>query len=197
MTQALEKTGGVNPQSNPMLDRRHRFTVEEYEKAYFAGAFGDKRVELIEGEVIEMAPMNDPHVDWLGVLTRKLVLALHEVAMVLPQVPVRLEEPCSQPEPDFVVVALSKYEQKKVHVKDAAIVIEVSDSTLEEDRDIKLKLYARNFAKEFWILNVQQQQLEVYRDPEGETYKTKFTLARGEAVTPLEFPGVVLEWWGN
>lgn len=195
MTHALEKSKLLDTHANPMLNRRHRFTVEEYERAYFAGAFGDKRVELIEGEIIEMPPMNDPHVNWLGVLTRRLVLAFHDLAMVLPQVPVKLEELRSQPEPDFVIVALSKYEQKKVYVKDAAIVIEISDSILEEDRDIKLRLYARNFAREFWILNVRTQQLEVYRDPEGETYKTKFTLSKGQVVTPLEFPQIALEWW--
>jgi Uma2 family endonuclease len=192
VTQTLETSSA---QQLSIEARRHRFSVEEFEKAYFAGVFGDKRVELIEGEVIEMPPMNDPHVNWIGALTRKMVMAFQDSAMVLPRVPVRLEETRSQPEPDLVIVSLTKYEQKKVQVRDAALVIEISDSTLEEDRDIKLKLYARNGAREYWIVNVKTGELEVYRDPEGETFKTKFTLSRGQAVTPLEFPETSLEWW--
>ncbi len=195
MTQTLETSTQNEAQSIPMSQRRHRFTVAEFEKAYYAGAFGEKRVELIEGEVIEMPPMNDGHVNWLAILTRRLVLAFHNVAVVISQVPVLLEDTHSQPEPDFVVVALDRFKQKKVALRDAAIIMEVSDSTLEDDRDVKTKLYARNHAKEFWILNVRTNELEVYRDPEGETYKTKFTLSSGQAVAPFESPEIRLEWW--
>ena len=190
MTQVAQKPNQV--ESSRL---RHQFTVAEFEKAYFAGTFGQKRLELIEGEIYEMAPMGDAHVSWIGRFTMKLTKALGDVAMVLPQVPILLEENDSQPEPDFVIVKLEAYQNRKARASETAIVIEISDSTLEDDRDVKQKLYARNGVREYWILNVQTNELEVYREPQGETYKTKFTLASGQGVTPLEFPNVTLEWW--
>ncbi|NJK44532.1 MAG: Uma2 family endonuclease [Pleurocapsa sp. SU_196_0] len=176
---------------------RHQFTVAEFERLSQSGVFQDKKVELIEGVIVEMPAMGDLHVMWMGVLTRKLVMTLLECATVYPQIPLDLGLKRTQPEPDFVIVKLENDHKRKPTVAEASFIIEVSDSTLRDDRTWKLELYARQGVKEYWILNVQHHQLEVYRDPEGETYKTKFTLSRGEAVTPLEFSDVVLEWWGN
>jgi Uma2 family endonuclease len=176
---------------------RHQFTVAEFERLYQSGVLQDKKVELIEGVIVEMPAMGDLHVMWMGILNRKLVMALGEHATVYPQIPLDLGLQRTQPEPDFVIVKLENDHKRKPKVAEASVIIEVSDSTLHDDRTWKLELYARQKVKEYWILNVQQHQLEVYRDPEGETYKTKFTLSRGQTVTPLEFPKITLEWWGN
>ena len=192
MTQTTER----KPASTNNEPLRHRFTVEEFEKAYFAGAFGDRRrLELIEGEIIDMPPMGDEHIDWIGKLTSTLVRGLGDAARVFPQVPIRLEENDSQPEPDFTVVKTENFHSRKPHASEVAFVVEVSDSTLEYDRGPKIRIYARNSVQEVWIVNIRQNQLEVYRDPENETYKTKTTLSQGQTVTPLAFPDVNLERW--
>lgn len=198
MTQTTENTKkATQTDLNVLLEqRRHRVTVAEFEKAYLAGVFGEKRLELIEGVIVEMPPMGDQHIDWLRVLNRRLTTALSaDQAEVISQVPIRLVDDATQPEPDFVVVKPENYHQRKIMASEAAFVIEIGDATLEDDRTIKLRLYARNGVKEYWILSVKSQQLEVYRDPQDETYNTKFTLNRGQLVTPLEFPDVMLEWW--
>ena len=188
-------------QENPNLERetstprRHRFNVAEFEQAHAAGAFGQNRLELIEGELLEMAPMGDAHVDWMGRLTLRFVRAFGDIAMVLPQVPLSLEETESQPEPDFVIVKLSAYQNRKVHAREAAFIVELSDSTLEFDRGPKLRVYARNEVREVWILNIKANELEVYREPHGEAYKSKITLEVGQECSPLEFPDVKLAWW--
>lgn len=193
MTQLQDKPSEAT--LGPNEPRRHRFTVAELEQAHAAGAFGQKRLELIEGEVIDMPPMGDDHVDWLARLTKKLVRAYGDVAEIISQVPLLLEENDSQPEPDFMVVKLEDYHKRKVQAREAAFVIEVSDSTLEFDRGQKMRVYARNGVGELWILNVKQVQLEVYREPQGDQYGSKRTLNVGDAVEALEFPGVEVEWW--
>ena len=190
MTQLADK-----PSHNESSRLRHRITVEEFEKAYFAGAFGQARLELIEGVILEMSPMGDTHVAWLFRLNKQLLLTLGEVAEVGSQVPISLGESDSQPEPDFVVVKLEDFQDRKIKANEAALVIEVSDSTLEDDRGIKQKLYARNGLREYWIVNVKAKQLEVYRDPQGETFNTKFTLEVGKTCSPEAFPTRDVTWW--
>lgn len=180
---------------SPPEHLRHQFTVVEFERLCQSGAFTDKKVELIEGVIVEMPAMGDLHVMWMGVLTRKLVMTFGELAMVYPQIPLDLGLKRTQPEPDFVVVKSENDHRRKPTVDEASFIIEVSDTSLHDDRTWKLQLYAKQGVKEYWILNVQHNQLEVYRDPEGETYRTKFTLSKGQSVTPLEFPQIALEWW--
>jgi Uma2 family endonuclease len=184
-----------NPSHNDSSRLRHRITVEEFEKAYFAGAFGQVRLELIEGVILEMSPMGNAHVVWLVRLTKQLVMALGEVAEIASQIPISLEESDSQPEPDFVVVKLEDFHDRKIRASETALVIEVSDSTLEDDRGIKQKLYARNGVREYWIVNLKAKQLEVYRDPQGETFNTKFTLELGKTCSPVAFPTRDVTWW--
>ena len=180
---------------SPPEHLRHQFTVVEFERLCQSGAFTDKKVELIEGVIVEMPAMGDLRVMWMGVLTRKLVMTFGELAMVYPQIPLDLGLKRTQPEPDFVVVKSENNHRRKPTVDEAGFIIEVSDTSLHDDRTWKLQLYAKQGVKEYWILNVQHNQLEVYRDPEGETYRTKFTLSKGQSVTPLEFPQIALEWW--
>lgn len=180
---------------SPPEHLRHQFTVVEFERLCQSGAFTDKKVELIEGVIVEMPAMGDLHVMWMGVLNRKLVMTFGELAMVYPQIPLDLGLKRTQPEPDFVIVKSENDQRRKPTVDEASFIIEVSDTSLHDDRTWKLQLYAKQGVKEYWILNVQHQQLEAYRDPEGETYRTKFTLSKGQSVKTLEFPQIALEWW--
>jgi Uma2 family endonuclease len=173
---------------------RHRITVEEFEKAYFAGAFGQARLELIEGVIYDSPPMSDLQIASYVRLNKNLVKTLEE-GMVFPRVPITFADDDSQPEPHFLVVKLEHFHDRKIKANEAALVIEVSDSTLEDDRGIKQKLYARNGVREYWIVNLKAKQLEVYRDPQGETFNTKFTLEVGKTCSPVAFPTRDVTWW--
>ena len=116
-------------------------------------------------------------------------------ARVIPQQTMRLIEDFYMPVPDFTITPLERYQPRVVRSDEISIAIEISDTTLSDDRTYKQKLYARNGVLEYWILNVQAGQLEVYRDRENDTYNTKFTLSKGQPITPLEFLEVSLEWW--
>ena len=157
--------------------------------------FYGRKVELLDGEIIDMNADGDGHSTWTGSLTEGLVLAFHGKARVIPQQTMRLIEDFYMPVPDFTITPLERYQPRVVRSDEISIAIEISDTTLSDDRTYKQKLYARNGVLEYWILNVQAGQLEVYRDRENDTYNTKFTLSKGQPITPLEFPEVSLEWW--
>lgn len=121
-----------------------------------------------------------------------LVLGALQVAyegtfMVRPQLPLALD-PDSEPEPDIAVVAGEPRDFPSGHPITAILVVEISDATLRQDRTRKAPLYARHGIPEYWILNVVDDCLEVYRDPDraSETYQTKLTLHRGDSITPLQ-----------
>jgi Uma2 family endonuclease len=189
MTQLADKPNQV--ESSRL---RHRITVEEFEKAYFAGAFGQARLQLIEGITYDTPPMSNLQISSHVRLTKNLVLTLEE-SMVFPRVPLTFAEDDSQTEPHLTVVKLEDFHDRKIKASETALVIEVSDSTLEDDRGIKQKLYARNGVREYWIVNVKAKQLEVYRDPQGETFNTKFTLEVGKTCSPVAFPTRDVTWW--
>ncbi len=182
-------------QTQAPLERRHRFTVQEFEQMGKTSVLYGRKVELLDGEIIDMNADGDGHSTWTGSLTERLVLAFHGKARVIPQQTMRLIEDFYMPVPDFTITPLERYQPRVVRSDEISIAIEISDSTLSDDRSYKQKLYARNGVLEYWILNVQAGQLEVYRDRENDTYNTKFTLSKGQPITPLEFPEVSLEWW--
>ena len=182
-------------QTQAPLERRHRFTVQEFEQMGKTSVLYGRKVELLDGEIIDMNADGDGHSTWTGSLTERLVLAFHGKARVIPQRTMRLIEDFYMPVPDFTITPLERYQPRVVRSDEISIAIEISDSTLSDDRTYKQKLYARNGVLEYWILNVQAGQLEVYRDRENDTYNTKFTLSEGQPITPLEFPEVSLEWW--
>jgi Uma2 family endonuclease len=182
-------------QTQAPLERRHRFTVHEFEQMGKTGVLYGRKVELLDGEIIDMNADSDGHSTWTGSLTERLVLAFQGKARVIPQQTMRLIEDFYMPVPDFTVTPLERYQPRVVRSDEISIAIEISDTTLSDDRSYKQKLYARNGVLEYWILNVQAGQLEVYRDREDDTYNTKFTLSKGQTITPLEFPEVSLEWW--
>ncbi len=182
-------------QTQAPLERRHRFTVQEFEQMGKTGVLYGRKVELLDGEIIDMNADGDGHSTWTGSLTERLVLAFQGKARVIPQQTMRLIEDFYMPVPDFTITPLERYQPRVVRSDEISIAIEISDSTLSDDRTYKQKLYARNGVLEYWILNVQAGQLEVYRDRENDTYNTKFTLSKGQNITPLEFPEVSLEWW--
>jgi Uma2 family endonuclease len=181
-----------------LVEGLYKFTLEQFEKMSNEGQFGDARVELLNGEIRVKGLQTPNHAQAIRKLTRNFILNLEERACVSPQLPMLLLFPPA----DFVLpdVALLKvpddeYKYRNVESRDALLVIEVSDTTLIRDQGVKLEAYARNTIPEVWILNLNKNLLEVYREPFDTEYASKRTYKVGMKVAPLEFPDVLLEWW--
>lgn len=168
------------------------FTVDDYYRMADAGILNPRdRVELIEGEIVEMSPIGLKHVSRLIRANEFFTFAFKGRAFVSIQLPLRLNN-YNEPQPDIVIMRTREdyYEAKRLTPEDTFLVIEVSDSSLRYDQKVKLPLYAATGVVEFWIENLQDNVLLVCRDPEGKDYKTQFTLRSGDSVSPLSFPGI-------
>ena len=162
----------------------HRWTRRQYEQIVEAGILDENdRVELLDGEIIEMSPQKGPHATGVTLAADELRAAYSRDYTVRTQLPLALD-PDSEPEPDVAVVAGKPRDYRDAHPVTAVLAVEVFDTTLTLDRTQKARLYARHGIPEYWILNVVDDCLEVYRDPTGETYQTKLTLHRGNTITP-------------
>jgi Uma2 family endonuclease len=165
---------------------RYKFTVEEYMRMGEAGVFPpDVRVELIEGEIVDMSPIGDRHAWCVGWLTRTLTLRLEHVALVWAQNPVRLNKR-SEPQPDILVLKPRDdfYKDRKPRPEDVLLLIEVSDSTFAFDKSVKMPLYARAGIPEVWIVNLVDECVETFADPSGGAYQTVATFTHGEKLRP-------------
>jgi Uma2 family endonuclease len=183
--------------STAMSDQlpRQRITVEEYYRMAEAGLLkSDARVELIEGEVIEMAPMGSPHGGTITQLLYLLSSGLGHSAQVRVQMPLRLDD-YSEPEPDLAVVLPRKdfYRERHPGSTDTLLVIEVSGSSLQRDRNVKIPLYARHGVPEVWIVDLEHDQLHFYRLPRSGDY-TDVSFTAKPGVTALSvLPGVAVD----
>lgn len=161
---------------------RHWFTVTEHERLGEAGIFSaDDHVELIEGEIVELSPIGKRHAACVGRLTRTLTLLLQSKAIIWVQNPIRIND-FSEAQPDVAVLKLRAdfYEQALPTPADVLLVIEVSDTTLEYDRQIKLPLYARAGVPEVWLINLTDERIEIYAGPSGEGYRITDSATRGD-----------------
>ena len=165
-----------------------RFTVKEYYRMARAGILGpDDRVELIEGEIVEMPPISDRHAVCVDLLNRVLVRALPDDFTVRVQGPVRLSD-MSEPVPDLAVLNGEPVAFLSGHPRpeQVSLIIEVALSSLNFDRKRKLPLYARTGIPEVWIVNLRSSRVEQYSDPiEGEYQSTRI-VGPGES---LALPG--------
>ncbi len=157
------------------------------------GFFEGKRVELIEGEVIEMSPVSPRHFSAGDSIQRLFNRIFGEGYWVRFQGPLAIGE--SEPEPDIAVVVGAPEDYQEEHPRSAALVVEISDTTLQYDRTYKMSLYARAEIPEYWIVNLKERVLEVYRHPIpleeaifGYGYKVREILRPGETVCPLAKP---------
>lgn len=165
----------------PIQVSRYSFTVAEYERMGQFGIFSeDDRVELVCGEIIEMSPIGERHAACVAILAQLITLRLQRSALVWVQNPLRLDE-YSEPQPDLAVLKprATHYRTSKPTPDDVLVVIEVSDSTLEYDRKVKLPLYAGAGIPEAWLVNLPEECIEVYSDPAGGEYQTARSYARG------------------
>ncbi len=171
---------------------RRLFTIEEYERMVETGILKrDDRVELIEGEIVEMSPIGDPHAAYVTNLTHILVSCVGDRARVRVQGPVSVP-PRSKPQPDLALLQPRSYVRAGATTEDVLLVIEVADTSLEYDRTVKLRLYARAGIPEYWVVDANAEALDLYRAPSGDGYRDRRHAVRGETVELLAFPDVAI-----
>ncbi|MGD1702925.1 Uma2 family endonuclease [Dapis sp. BLCC M229] len=171
---------------------RRLFTVEQYYKMLEAGVFNEnERVELIRGEIINMSPMGYHHAGRLNRLNELFFLRLAQTVTIGIQVPVRLNN-TSEPQPDVSLLQRRPdfYETQLPQPENVFLLIEVSDTTIKYDREVKVPLYAENNIVEVWLVNLTEKCLEVYRQPTANGYQTVQTFQKGESLTIQALPNV-------
>jgi Uma2 family endonuclease len=171
---------------------RRQFTVEEYYRMAETGILApDERVELLEGEIIPMAPIGPRHALCVNKLARYLGKLLDDSILVNVQNPVRVSN-IGVPQPDVSLHWEADYSTRLPSNTDTILAIEVSDSTLDRDRTIKQKAYANAKIPEYWIVNLPEDVVEVYRTPGGDEYQTVQIVTREESLSLLLLPNLVL-----
>ena len=172
-----------------------RFNVDQYYRLAKAGIIKpDDRVELIEGEIIRMSPIGSPHAACVRRSTHLLERAVLGRAIVSVQNPVRLSD-LSEPVPDFALLKPRDdfYEEHHPTPEDVLIIIEVSDSTILSDRNVKMPLYARAGIPEAWLVNLPKKMIEVYYDVTDGRYRKCLKFKRGEVLVSPTVPGLSLK----
>lgn len=180
----------LHPQ--PDWVKRRRLGVSEYHRMAEAGILGpEDRVELIEGELIEMPAMGVPHILRAMKLNRLLSAIIGDRAVLSARVPTRLGR-FSEPEPDFALVRPAYLEGATAppRPEDVFLLIEVSDSTLRYDRTTKAALYARYGIAEYWIVDIQANAVLLHREPRAEGYAVTRQAAPDEMLEPVLPPGL-------
>ena len=163
---------------------KYRLTVEQYYKMAEVGILGtEQRTELIEGEIIEMSAIGTKHAICVSNLSELLTLRTIQIAHVRQQNPVHLSDH-SEPQPDIALVKRPSNLYVDCHptCEDIFLLIEVSDSTLKYDREIKIPLYAKAGIPEVWIANIEAQIFEVYRLPSQDGYQKIQSYSKGEVI---------------
>jgi len=175
--------------------KKRLFTVEEYHQMAEAGILReDDRVELIDGEIIQMSPIGHRHMVCVNRANTLFIQAFGNGAVVSPQNPVRLTD-WTEPQPDLVVFKprADFYAKKEPVPEDVLFMVEIAETTLSYDRKIKLPRYAAAGIPEFWIGDLKNDILHVYRNPGRETYNIALILHPSESISPLAFPDVTFQ----
>jgi Uma2 family endonuclease len=174
--------------------RRRRFTREEYHRMAEAGIFhAHDRVELIEGEIVQMTPIGRRHAACVAELNRLLVPAVGQRALVWPQNPITLPDD-TEPQPDIVLLRprVDRYLRDDARPEDVLLLVEVADTSQPYDRLVKLPLYGRAGVAEVWIVDLPGEVIEVHRHPTPGGYTQVERVGRGGAVAPAAFSDIVL-----
>jgi Uma2 family endonuclease len=179
-----------------LLRTRHKFDVEDYHRMAERGVFGpEERVELIEGEIIDMAPIGHLHAGLGNRLNRFFTPRLGDRAIACSQNPIALL-PRSEPQPDFALLRYREddYADALPAPQDVLLLVEIADSSLRYDRKIKKPLYARHGIPEYWLIDVAKRRIEVYLDPDpvASRYRETRIVAEG-LLAPASFPDLSLD----
>ena len=151
---------------------KHRISVDEYYRMAEVGLLArDARVELIEGEVFDMAPIGIGHAYTVDALNQILWRAVGDLAVVAVQRPLRLDTR-SEPQPDLALLTapITRYSKRHPAAGDVLLLIEVCDTSLRYDREITVPLYARHAIPEVWLIDIAAKQVHCLRQPVGDAY---------------------------
>lgn len=176
----------------PIQLLRRQFTVEEYHRMIDAGILTENdRVELIKGEIVQMAAIGRRHAAGVNRLAELFMMRLGQVVSVGVQNPVELNDN-SEPQPDLALLRRRAdfYEAGHPKPEDVLLLVEVADTTVESDREVKIPLYAMSNISEVWLVNINERSLEVYREPVPNAYQTIQTLQPGQTIVMQAFPDV-------
>ena len=171
-----------------------RFTVDEYHRMGEAGVLHeDDRVELIHGQVVVITPIGDDHLSCVNRLNTLFASLAGREATVSVQNPVVLDQH-EEPQPDVTLLRYREdgYKAQRPHAADVLLVIEVGDTSADADRSTKIPLYARAGIPEAWLADLPADALEIFRKPQAGAYAEVRTARRGETISPLAFPSLVL-----
>lgn len=172
--------------------RRRLFNVDEYYAMVEAGILAeDDRVELLDGEIIAMAPIGSRHASCVDRLSEMLFEKLGRRATLRVQGPLRLDS-STEPQPDLLLLKRLDYSEGHPEPEDVLLLIEVSDTTAGFDRNQKLLLYARSGIREVWIVDLPAQSVTIYSQPTGLEYGSSRVVGREECLAPAAFGDVVL-----
>jgi Uma2 family endonuclease len=174
--------------------RKHLTDITEWKKLGEANIFpAGSRLELIEGEILEMAPIGFNHSGHVTRLINFFASLLNNKAIVSAQNPLRLSD-LSEPEPDFMLLKQNAdfYSSRHPNADDVFLLIEVADSSLSFDQNEKLRLYARHNIPEYWLMNLKDNCLEVYRRPHDDCFGEKTTLRIGDSVTLSQLNAITI-----
>lgn len=178
----------TSQRKKPQQVQPYRWTRQEYEKMIEIGLFSpEARLELIEGEILEMASQTSYHAVAVLAVQEKLAEIFHTGYHIRTQMPLALSDD-SEPEPDLAVVAGFSRDYWHEHPHTAILIVEIAYSSLDYDQERKRRLYARAYIPEYWILNLNERQLEVYREPQNGDYMTHRTRTSVELVATLAYP---------
>jgi Uma2 family endonuclease len=187
----------ADPQSAPAEAARpdydvRRISVADFYRMGQARLFGEReRIELLDGQLIRVPPIGPRHGYSVDGLASLFFRRFAEVAHVRIQGAITLDK-WSELLPDVMLNALPSERYASAHPKsaDALLVVEVAESSLRYDTGRKLRAYAQRNVREYWVVDLVHERIEVYRDPHGEGYRTHLTFERGASVAPAAFPDV-------
>jgi Uma2 family endonuclease len=171
---------------------RRKFTVEQYHKMVDSGILTeDDRVELIRGEIVEMSPIGTRHAACVRRLNTLFSRKLDKRALIDIQNPVELDD-TSEPQPDIALLQPREdfYEERHPQPKDIFLIVEVADTTVKYDREVKIPLYAEDNIVEVWLVDINGQCVEVYREPTPDGYQTIQKFEQGQSLSIQAFPNV-------
>lgn len=169
------------------------FSLEDYHRMIETGILAARRVELIEGLIVEMSPEGTEHTYFEENLAKKLERLTEGRAYVRENKPVTLS--ISEPEPDIVVAQLPRAQYIEHHPfpENILLVVEVSKSTLDYDTSVKQKIYSQENIPEYWVVDVKGRKLIVYRSPLSGDYQEQTEWLLGTTIAPLAFPGLEIK----
>ena len=171
---------------------KRRFTVDEYLRMAELGILSaGERLELIEGEIIQMAAMGSPHAACVSRLTQLLTRGVGDRALVRVQCPIHLSD-LSAPEPDLALVRPREDHYASAHpgADDVLLLIEVGETTVEFDRGAKAALYARAGIAEYWLVDLPASAIDVFREPGTEGYRDVRRYRAGDLLRPAALPAL-------